>query len=487
MYASSAQVEWEDLTERFNKVDGSTTFNLHKEIATLSQGTTSILVYFSKLKDLWEEFEALVPAPGCDCPKSREFVAYLYKLKLYQFLMGLNDSYSQARSQLLMRCPTPTANQAYVVIVSDEGQKSVAATSGILGANPTVQMGSYEAAMYSKTGGPQNFNQRFRRNAYLLCEVCKMKRHNKENCYKVVGYPKDFKNKMKGNGDSNTSAVYNANVLTEKCNTRHKSGNRESQQESTFNYGNNASTEVSTNSMNNDNPMSQLANYALTKNQYEQILQLLNKIASIDSAFSANVVGATNHMVSDINLLKENTITETKNSKKILLPNGDVTVVSHIGFNSILEDSLITNELFTRKVKGIGKEDGGLYLLCTDSREKEKLKALTTRSNETIEVGNIDIDLRHRRLGHVSTQVLKRLAQADLETIKDRINKCIVCPCAKQTRLPFPTSSIQSKDYFDLIHIDLWGPYKVPTWDENRYFLTIVDDYSRMTWIFLKI
>ncbi|KAH0722510.1 hypothetical protein KY289_005554 [Solanum tuberosum] len=44
MYASSAKVVWDDLFERFNKVDGSRTFNLHKEIATLSQGTSSFLM-----------------------------------------------------------------------------------------------------------------------------------------------------------------------------------------------------------------------------------------------------------------------------------------------------------------------------------------------------------------------------------------------------------------------------------------------------------
>ncbi|XP_070054745.1 uncharacterized protein [Nicotiana tomentosiformis] len=54
MYVSSAQAVWNDLHERFNKVDGSRSFNLHKEIATLCQGTTSISVYFSKLKDLWK-------------------------------------------------------------------------------------------------------------------------------------------------------------------------------------------------------------------------------------------------------------------------------------------------------------------------------------------------------------------------------------------------------------------------------------------------
>ena len=38
---------------------------------------------------------------------------------------------------------------------------------------------------------------------------------------------------------------------------------------------------------------------------------------------------------------------------------------------------------------------------------------------------------------------------------------------------------------FDLIHADVWGPYKFPTHDGNRYFLTLVDDCSRMVWIFL--
>ncbi|XP_070048968.1 uncharacterized protein [Nicotiana tomentosiformis] len=123
MYASSAQAVWNDLFERFNKVDGARSFNLHKEIATLCQETASVSVYFSKLKDLWEEFEALVPSPGCDYEKSRDFVVHLQKLKLFHFLMGLNDSYSQARSQVLLMSPMPTVNQAYKMIISYEVKK----------------------------------------------------------------------------------------------------------------------------------------------------------------------------------------------------------------------------------------------------------------------------------------------------------------------------------------------------------------------------
>lgn len=36
MYATNAQVVWNDLCERLNKVDGSRTLNLHKEVATRS-------------------------------------------------------------------------------------------------------------------------------------------------------------------------------------------------------------------------------------------------------------------------------------------------------------------------------------------------------------------------------------------------------------------------------------------------------------------
>ncbi|XP_070057392.1 uncharacterized protein [Nicotiana tomentosiformis] len=70
MYATNAQAVWEELYERFNKIDGSRTFNIHKEIVTLTQETTSVSNYFSKLKDLWEEFEALVPALSCNFEKS---------------------------------------------------------------------------------------------------------------------------------------------------------------------------------------------------------------------------------------------------------------------------------------------------------------------------------------------------------------------------------------------------------------------------------
>lgn len=38
---------------------------------------------------------------------------------------------------------------------------------------------------------------------------------------------------------------------------------------------------------------------------------------------------------------------------------------------------------------------------------------------------------------------------------------------------------------FDLLHIDTWGPFSVSSVEGYRYFLTIVNDHTRVTWIYL--
>lgn len=38
---------------------------------------------------------------------------------------------------------------------------------------------------------------------------------------------------------------------------------------------------------------------------------------------------------------------------------------------------------------------------------------------------------------------------------------------------------------FDLVHGGVKGPYKVPTYDGHRFFLALVDDHTRMVWIYL--
>ena len=93
-----------------------------------------------------------------------------------------------------------------------------------------------------------------------------------------------------------------------------------------------------------------------------------------------------------------------------------------------------------------------------------------------------DNQLWHQRLGHPSQHIMKHLNLVHRHN-NEVLTSCHVCPLAKQTRLAFPSSSSRASACFDMVHMDLWGPYKTPTLDKKHYFLTILDNYSRFVWI----
>ena len=94
-------------------------------------------------------------------------------------------------------------------------------------------------------------------------------------------------------------------------------------------------------------------------------------------------------------------------------------------------------------------------------------------------------DLWHFRLGHSSHAKLSLLNKIVSDLAINKPHGCDICHLAKQKRLSFPSSTHVSNAIFDLVHCDLWGPFFVSTIDGYRFFLTIVDDYSRCTWVYL--
>lgn len=56
---------WEDLKERFSKVDRIRIANLCSSINTLRQCTKSDLDYFTEIKVLWQKLYSHLPFPNC--------------------------------------------------------------------------------------------------------------------------------------------------------------------------------------------------------------------------------------------------------------------------------------------------------------------------------------------------------------------------------------------------------------------------------------
>nr|XP_016489738.1 PREDICTED: uncharacterized protein LOC107809591 [Nicotiana tabacum] len=152
VYAKNARAVWEDLTEQFDKVNTSRLYQLHKAIATITQGTDNVSVYFSKLRTLWDEFDNMVPPP-CDCTKPKNFIEFMQKQKVLQFLMGMNETYKQARSQILMTIPTPRINKEYSMLVERERQRSMANIMTAGDANDSAPFLASKGDMYRDKKG----------------------------------------------------------------------------------------------------------------------------------------------------------------------------------------------------------------------------------------------------------------------------------------------------------------------------------------------
>nr|GEU68256.1 ribonuclease H-like domain-containing protein [Tanacetum cinerariifolium] len=64
-------------------------------------------------------------------------------------------------------------------------------------------------------------------------------------------------------------------------------------------------------------------------------------------------------------------------------------------------------------------------------------------------------------LGHPANQVLATLHNNLKISKSSSVPVCEVCHRAKQTREPFSLSIYKSKNHGDLVHLDLWCPYRV--------------------------
>lgn len=101
--------------------------------------------------------------------------------------MGLNDSYMNIRSQILMMTPLPTVAQAFSLISQEESHRLLSSVE------------SPASVFYSRQGRNDDYkrnderrNDVHRRNT-LTCEHCGWTGHIKATCFKLNGYPPGHK------------------------------------------------------------------------------------------------------------------------------------------------------------------------------------------------------------------------------------------------------------------------------------------------------
>ncbi|KAH9648835.1 hypothetical protein KPL70_025759 [Citrus sinensis] len=93
----------------------------------------------------------------------------------------------------------------------------------------------------------------------------------------------------------------------------------------------------------------------------------------------------------------------------------------------------------------------------------------------------------HLRLGHMSERGLRELSKQGVLG-RDKIETlrfCEECLLGKSSRVKFSTGVHNSKGTLDYIHADLWGPEQTASLGGARYFMSLIDDFSRMVWVYM--
>lgn len=169
-----------------------------------------------------------------------------------------------------------------------------------------------------------------------------------------------------------------------------------------------------------------------------------------------------------------------------LLSVGELTNKSSLCIK-FFTNSCVIQDMHTLKMIGNGRRAVGLCVIDANSDSVHLSKVVNSLSHSMI--NNVTDRIWHNRLGHLSFQNLNMLKDQLSFTCNKQndgvVTPCPICSLAKQRKLSFVSNNHMSAGAFDLIHCDVWETYNVPTHAGHRYFLTLVDDCTRFTWLYL--
>ncbi|XP_070015142.1 uncharacterized protein [Nicotiana sylvestris] len=252
--------------------------------------------------------------------------------------MGLNEVYVGVRSNLLMMQPPPTLDSPYNILLQDERQRQINSNSQFgpdsvaFTAKINLNHHSSPNTNYKSPGSNTqrqyvqrvNFDQA---KGNLFCKYCKKSGHLIDKCFKLHGFPPDFKF-TKGK-----KITANATIGAE--------------------LSSDSSSPSVAGTTNNDTQGSLVP--GLTKQQYSQLMAILQHSHQPDSApqsdlmASANFARASDHMTYNKDLLTN--ITHLPIPYLVTLPNGYKVKVTCTGSFSLYHSIILLDVLYIPSFK----------------------------------------------------------------------------------------------------------------------------------------
>ncbi|KAL1535775.1 Retrovirus-related Pol polyprotein from transposon TNT 1-94 [Salvia divinorum] len=174
----------------------------------------------------------------------------------------------------------------------------------------------------------------------------------------------------------------------------------------------------------------------------------------------------------------------------------DVSIKILMGVRYIpkIKRNLISLGLLESKGCSFNSESGVLKVMknsrvILEARRKNSLYYLMaeTLTGSVNSAQSSSLDFWHARLGHVGEKGIRQLEKQGAIEVRDSegLKKCESCILGKAKKLSFPSGRHTSTGPFMYAHSDLWGPSQVESLSGGKYFMSIIDDYSRKVWVYI--
>ena len=165
----------------------------------MMQDAATVTGFFTDLQAAWDQLLNFRPLPcyscgKCTCGVNDKIIAFQHQDSLMQFLNGLNDSYSQVRTQILMMEPSPSIDKAFSLVIQEERQRCLGFTVA-----PSIESTALAVNNQGFNQGnsfPRNNNKNVKGNNAKerpMYSHCGKVGHVMEKCYKLVGFPPGYK------------------------------------------------------------------------------------------------------------------------------------------------------------------------------------------------------------------------------------------------------------------------------------------------------
>ncbi|KZV53482.1 hypothetical protein F511_14848 [Dorcoceras hygrometricum] len=398
-------------------------------------------------------------------------------------------------SQLL---PTAIFGEVFAEVRREEGRRKIMLSSKL---SPTTET----SAMVSKHFTPTVPNRQPKK-AAVVCEHCQKPWHTADTCWDLHGKPPNWKPKSVRQKGGSGSRAYQSG-LDEHINTEKSSGTASFSKEQIDQlYKLFQSTSFS--------PSVPGSCSIATKGTYLQSVGF--NVSTITICPWIIDSGATDHMTGSSKLF--HSYIPCAGNQKIKIADGTLSAIAGQGTIVISQTITLHNvlhvpnlscnllsiskltrdlkctaqfssnlcvfqELDSGKTIGSAKEAGGLYYFGDESHscgQAQQYSIAPISSSSTNE-----IFLWHRRMGHPNFQYLKHLYPQLFHNQNVSDFQCDICQFAKHHRSSFPAHSYHASKPFALIHSDVWGPFKTATLSNKRWFITFIDDHTRLCWVYI--